>query len=428
MTEYIYIHEKFYDLGKLKKSHPGGFLKIFDCISKEEDCTPLFESSHCMKDIDKIKQMMTLYEIKPEDYPKFNITEEIIQSKKSLKKFNFKNYEFLCKKVRETLADNHKVNLFWYFKVTMLFVIYIVLYYQGLINSNSSIFMRIIYSFFAGYLWVNFGFCTMHDASHYALFNQKSNKLINNDVICHLWHGWGLWNSYIWYKHHAYGHHSFTGMFGKDPDLIHGRPLFRKSKNDNKVIKFFSKIQDKISLIVLFFAPGMYFGQMMAYFIGTFRGHIWKVDIKNTLRNTPIYEIILYVISLSILIFNSSYLCVLSYIAGLNINYAICIVPDHDTFEATIENDKETDDWCEMEIRKSSNFCENSSFLTELHGGINYQIEHHLFPTVAHCHYSKIAPVVKEFCQENNIPHVGKKSLMEVFHSYQKMLRYVKNK
>ena len=427
MLEYIYVHEKFYDLSKLKKSHPGGFLKIFDCISKEEDCTPLFESSHCMKDIDKIKQMMKLYEIKPEEYPKFNITDEIIQSKKNLKTFNFQNYEYLSKQVRESLSDNHKVNMLWFFKVIILFVMYILLYYYGLINRDYSFLSSIICSFFAGYIWVNIFFCAMHDASHYSLFNQKSKSFINNDVICHLWHGWGLWNSYIWFKHHTYSHHSFTGMFGKDPDLIHGRPLFRKSKLDNKVIKFFSKLQDKMCLIVLFFAPGMYFGQIMAYFIGTIRGHIWKVNIKDTLKHTPIYETILYILSLSILIFNSSYLCVLSYIIGQNINYAICIVPDHDTFESMIENDKETDDWCEMEIRKSSNFCEDSTLITELHGGINYQIEHHLFPTVSHCHYSKIASIVKKYCKEKNIPHVNKKNLMEVFYSYQKMLRSVKH-
>ena len=37
---------------------------------------------------------------------------------------------------------------------------------------------------------------------------------------------------------------------------------------------------------------------------------------------------------------------------------------------------------------------------------IGLQIEHHLFPRICHVHYPKIAPVVKEFCDEKNIPYV----------------------
>jgi linoleoyl-CoA desaturase len=118
----------------------------------------------------------------------------------------------------------------------------------------------------------------------------------------------------------------------------------------------------------------------------------------------------------------------LFYFLGININYAICIVPDHDTFESTIENDKETDDWMEMEIRKSGNFNLNSKLFTEFNGGINFQIEHHLLPTVAHCHYQSISPIVKTFCQKNNIPYLEKKNLWEVYLSYKKMLAHVKLK
>ena len=55
---YIFIHEKFYDLDKLKKSHPGGNLKLFEAIENEEDCTALFESSHAMLDVKKIYGLM----------------------------------------------------------------------------------------------------------------------------------------------------------------------------------------------------------------------------------------------------------------------------------------------------------------------------------------------------------------------------------
>jgi acyl-lipid (7-3)-desaturase (Delta-4 desaturase) len=44
-------------------------------------------------------------------------------------------------------------------------------------------------------------------------------------------------------------------------------------------------------------------------------------------------------------------------------------------------------------------------WLATINGGLNYQIEHHLFPRISHTHYSTIAPVVREFCEKKNIPY-----------------------
>jgi linoleoyl-CoA desaturase len=38
-------------------------------------------------------------------------------------------------------------------------------------------------------------------------------------------------------------------------------------------------------------------------------------------------------------------------------------------------------------------------------GGLNYQIEHHLFPRVSHVHYPAISRIVMEKCREFNLPY-----------------------
>jgi len=38
-------------------------------------------------------------------------------------------------------------------------------------------------------------------------------------------------------------------------------------------------------------------------------------------------------------------------------------------------------------------------------GGLNYQIEHHLFPTICHVHYREISEIVKKTAQEFNLPY-----------------------
>ena len=45
-------------------------------------------------------------------------------------------------------------------------------------------------------------------------------------------------------------------------------------------------------------------------------------------------------------------------------------------------------------------------FLAMMNGGLNYQIEHHLFPRIQHTHYSRIAPYVAQFCKVKGIPYV----------------------
>ena len=42
-----------------------------------------------------------------------------------------------------------------------------------------------------------------------------------------------------------------------------------------------------------------------------------------------------------------------------------------------------------------------------MNGGLNYQIEHHLFPRMNHCHYPTVAPVVRYFCSTMCTLHVG---------------------
>ena len=57
-------------------------------------------------------------------------------------------------------------------------------------------------------------------------------------------------------------------------------------------------------------------------------------------------------------------------------------------------------------------------------GGINYQIEHHLFPNMSSVHYPTIAPVVREFCRENNIPYVHHATIWSAYKSFIKMVAY----
>lgn len=64
-----------------------------------------------------------------------------------------------------------------------------------------------------------------------------------------------------------------------------------------------------------------------------------------------------------------------------------------------------SNDWAVTQVQCCVNWKSGSSMANHVSGGLNHQIEHHLFPSIAHCHYPDIAPVVQEVCNEYGIPY-----------------------
>jgi fatty acid desaturase len=76
-----------------------------------------------------------------------------------------------------------------------------------------------------------------------------------------------------------------------------------------------------------------------------------------------------------------------------------------------------------MQVRGSANFCNGSWLFTRVHGGINYQIEHHLLPNVCHEHYAGIASIVRSTCAEFKLPYDHHPTLLDVWRAYMKQIR-----
>lgn len=58
----------------------------------------------------------------------------------------------------------------------------------------------------------------------------------------------------------------------------------------------------------------------------------------------------------------------------------------------------------QLQVESSSNV--GGAWLAQLNGGLNYQIEHHLFPRIAHTYYPLIAPVVRDYCEKKGVKYV----------------------
>ena len=68
-------------------------------------------------------------------------------------------------------------------------------------------------------------------------------------------------------------------------------------------------------------------------------------------------------------------------------------------------------------------FGTKSWLLTFYTGGLNYQVEHHLFPGICHVHYPKIAKIVKETAKEYNVPYYEHKTFWGALKSHVAFLK-----
>ncbi|GAA4369791.1 acyl-CoA desaturase [Hymenobacter saemangeumensis] len=63
------------------------------------------------------------------------------------------------------------------------------------------------------------------------------------------------------------------------------------------------------------------------------------------------------------------------------------------------------DEWAIHQVRTTANFATNSKLVSWFVGGLNFQIEHHLFPKISHVHYPEISKIVQQVCDEFNIKY-----------------------
>ncbi len=80
-------------------------------------------------------------------------------------------------------------------------------------------------------------------------------------------------------------------------------------------------------------------------------------------------------------------------------------------------------DWAVHQLHTTSDFGRDSRFLSWFAGGLNFQIEHHLFPNICHIHYRNISPIVEQTAQEFGISYNLKPTFLDAFTSHVKRLK-----
>jgi linoleoyl-CoA desaturase len=82
-------------------------------------------------------------------------------------------------------------------------------------------------------------------------------------------------------------------------------------------------------------------------------------------------------------------------------------------------------DFTAHQVETSVDFARDSRLLTWYLGGLNYQVEHHLFPKTCHVHYPAISPIVEATCRDHNISHRSHPTMRAALRSHVRWLKRI---
>jgi linoleoyl-CoA desaturase len=91
-------------------------------------------------------------------------------------------------------------------------------------------------------------------------------------------------------------------------------------------------------------------------------------------------------------------------------------------FPVPVEN-KIQDDWAIHQLKTTANFATRNKVISWLVGGLNFQIEHHLFPKISHVHYPEISKIIKSTCEEFGVIYIEHRKMRDAIASHINHLR-----
>ncbi len=276
---------------------------------------------------------------------------------------------------------------------------------------------------------VGIGTSVMHDSNHGAYADNKTVNMLLGGVL-NVLGGYSV----NWRIQHNVLHHTYTNIGGLDEDIETGVAL---RMTPTRELKPFHKYQH-------IYAWGLYCLMNLYWVIAKDYIKIFaysKADLLKNEKKTKTSALI----ELSLLkVFYIAYIFVLpimfsgfawyQIVGGFVIMHVIagfslaCIfqpahVVETSDYGAPDDDRKMENNWAVHQLLNTADFAPNNKLVSWFIGGLNFQIEHHLFPQVCHIHYPKIAKIVADVAKEYNIPYQVMPTFRSALIAHGKMLK-----
>jgi linoleoyl-CoA desaturase len=316
-------------------------------------------------------------------------------------------------------------NFFLYFKGALLGLLFVVVYIH-LVFFTPGIILGIAESILMGGLIAAIGFNVMHDGAHGSFSKYKPVNLMAAFSLNILGGSHFMWNV----KHNII-HHAYTNVDGVDDD-IDIQPWMRMSSTQKKYK--LHKYQHRYfwflyAMLYIFWIFVLDYQKYFKQKIGTMQlkkmhlnDHVvfWAFKLINLFLfiGLPIYQV-------GFLPWLLGFLCATLF-AGfvLSIVFQLAHTVEHTHFPMPAEEDgKLSDEWAIHQLKTTANFATRNKIVSWLVGGLNFQVEHHLFPKISHVHYPAISQIIRETCREFNVPYIEYPRMRHAIASHVSYLR-----
>lgn len=307
-----------------------------------------------------------------------------------------------------------------------------ILLYIFLIGFQYPAWLGISLAALLGFALASIGFNIMHDACH---GSYSSKKWVNNTLGLSLNALGG--NAFIWKFKHNIIHHTYTNVDGVDDDIAKS-PLMRQCMTQ----KWVPAHRFQHIYVVLVYAISSFAWVVLMDFTKYFSQRVFNTPLQKMNKGE---HAIFWMSKLLYVVF---YVAIPVYFVGwgawaigfaamhvtmgltLALVFQLAHVVEHTEFEAVgISDTKQIEnEWAIHQVKTTANFAPRDKIISWFVGGLNFQVEHHLFPRVSHIHYPAISKIVQDACVRHNLPYNEYGTMTEAVASHFRMMKQLGKK
>ena len=277
-----------------------------------------------------------------------------------------------------------------------------------------------------GFTTAAIGFNIMHDGSHGSFSKYKWLNKTASTIAEFVGASQFMWNM----KHNVI-HHAYANIDGIDDD-IDAKPILRMAPTQKRY-----KIHRFQHLYFwIFYAFLHLYWTMMSDYRKYFTKKIGDFPLKKMSTKDHIgfwsfkilhygLFIVLPIIKLGVIDWLIGY-TVFTVCVGFTISivFQLAHTVEHTEFPVPDEKThKLEDEWAIHQLKTTANFATRNRLISWYVGGLNFQIEHHLFPKISHIHYPAISKIIKQACVEHGVVYVEYKRMYQAVASHVSFLR-----
>ncbi|KAJ3037150.1 hypothetical protein HDV00_002032 [Rhizophlyctis rosea] len=249
-----------------------------------------------------------------------------------------------------------------------------------------------------------------HDFAHHQVFSNRTYNTYAAYIIGNLWQGFSV----AWWKHKHSTHHSVPNVHAADPD-IDTLPFLAWS---DYALEGFADLSDgALSKFFVTYQPIIYFPLLsFARITWALQSVLWNLPNSTKLANFPTMNRVEQVAIAThyvwyigaALYFTPSILYAFLYIllsqCFCGFLLAAVFSVNHNGMPVYTPQQSRAMDYYELSIVTGRNVTP-TTFNNWFTGGLNFQIEHHMFPTIPRHNLPMVAPLVKSLCGKHGVPY-----------------------